>query len=445
MIIEELKISKLHGAISKTVTFFSGLNLLVGINGSGKTSVLNVLNWLLKPNFVELSTNEFEELKLKVKVNGQAFIIRAIQTEKLLTITITVGAKKLHPITVALRTPPGLLRANRPLWEHQREKFKNLVPDPAEQAAWDCLASLKKPFVVSLDRTILVEQDEEVALDDGRTFRMPSAGGRPVEPMAQVSELAKNKYAAYRNEIIQLNDVLKSQIILSTFELPDSRGESTRQYNYANPAKVTKLKEKLLSQASSWKVDSSAQKSIAAYFTYWQKILKAVSSERGKSQESVYEYFSSDLLRLESLFKAFDEFERNSTKAFLPIGSYLDEVNGFFSESGKRIEFLEDNNNLVFKFTEEDSGGVIHRRNVEQLSSGEKQILILLTYIAFSNSVPTIFIIDEPELSLHPRWQRGFIGAVTRLMPIGSQVIIATHSPELVGKHKPSCVVLLPY
>lgn len=67
------------------------------------------------------------------------------------------------------------------------------------------------------------------------------------------------------------------------------------------------------------------------------------------------------------------------------------------------------------------------------LSAGEKQMLSFLCYNAFYES-STIFI-DEPELSLHPDWQR-------RLFPTllgqqaSNQFIVATHSPFIYSKYQ---------
>jgi predicted ATPase len=73
-------------------------------------------------------------------------------------------------------------------------------------------------------------------------------------------------------------------------------------------------------------------------------------------------------------------------------------------------------------------------RNLKDLSSGERQILIVLTYLAFLSGPDSIFIIDEPELSLHLRWQGYLIEALQKLRPPGSQILIATHAPEIAGR-----------
>jgi predicted ATPase len=66
------------------------------------------------------------------------------------------------------------------------------------------------------------------------------------------------------------------------------------------------------------------------------------------------------------------------------------------------------------------------------LSSGEKQLLILLTETLLQRGQPAVFIADEPELSLHVLWQEKLIGSLRALNP-AAQIIVATHSPDIVG------------
>jgi len=83
-------------------------------------------------------------------------------------------------------------------------------------------------------------------------------------------------------------------------------------------------------------------------------------------------------------------------------------------------------------------------RSLKELSSGERQVLIVLTYLAFLTGENGIFVIDEPELSLHLRWQSYLVGALRSLRPAGCQIIVATHAPEIAGRARESCVLLSP-
>ena len=70
---------------------------------------------------------------------------------------------------------------------------------------------------------------------------------------------------------------------------------------------------------------------------------------------------------------------------------------------------------------------------LSELSSGESQIVVLLSYFAFHAKSGIPIVIDEPELSLHVEWQNHFVAAVKKVMPLECQTIMATHSPEICG------------
>lgn len=69
---------------------------------------------------------------------------------------------------------------------------------------------------------------------------------------------------------------------------------------------------------------------------------------------------------------------------------------------------------------------------IDQLSSGEKQIVLLLGEIQRRIRRGSIILIDEPELHLHPRWQRQLVQALTDFCAtFDAQLIITTHSEEI--------------
>lgn len=52
-----------------------------------------------------------------------------------------------------------------------------------------------------------------------------------------------------------------------------------------------------------------------------------------------------------------------------------------------------------------------------------------------------VFIIDEPELSLHIRWQKIFVDKAMEAQK-NNQLILATHSPEIVGEYREKCITV---
>lgn len=71
---------------------------------------------------------------------------------------------------------------------------------------------------------------------------------------------------------------------------------------------------------------------------------------------------------------------------------------------------------------------------ISEVSSGEKEILVLLFAILGLNVRQALVIIDEPELHLHPRLQKRIFSLLERLSKeTGNQFILATHSPTFVS------------
>lgn len=66
-----------------------------------------------------------------------------------------------------------------------------------------------------------------------------------------------------------------------------------------------------------------------------------------------------------------------------------------------------------------------------QLSSGEKQILVILLTALVQDHEPCVLLMDEPEVSLHVEWQQRLIAMIRELNP-HAQIILTTHSPALI-------------
>ncbi len=114
---------------------------------------------------------------------------------------------------------------------------------------------------------------------------------------------------------------------------------------------------------------------------------------------------------LEQIAKIYD-----TKNIFLKI---LDEL---FNSTGKKFDEKE------FYFQKIDS--TQHPILPKNLSSGEKQILIILLSALLQNKEEFVMFMDEPEISLHVDWQRKLIGYIRQINP-NVQIILATHSPTV--------------
>lgn len=83
--------------------------------------------------------------------------------------------------------------------------------------------------------------------------------------------------------------------------------------------------------------------------------------------------------------------------------------------------------------------------DVDQLSSGEQQLLLMFCSVLAASDGPNIFIIDEPEISLNVKWQREIVSALREISRIDeSQLMISTHSIELLTQYSESVVSINP-
>lgn len=128
--------------------------------------------------------------------------------------------------------------------------------------------------------------------------------------------------------------------------------------------------------------------------------------------ETTHDYFITETNRLN-----IDE-ETDNLKALLKIVNTL---------------FRDTRNSVSFNKTE----GLFFTKNgksiaMQELSSGEKQLIYILlkVFLGLIKSKPMILLLDEPEISLHPRWQFEFINHIKELNR-NMQIIIASHSPAI--------------
>lgn len=117
-----------------------------------------------------------------------------------------------------------------------------------------------------------------------------------------------------------------------------------------------------------------------------------------------------------------------------------EEINGIFnileldvklkgiSKDGKNMPIFENSQGEEF--------------DINELSSGEKQLFLRTLSIKMLEPEDSIILIDEPELSLHPKWQQQII-KVYQSIGKNNQIILATHSPHILGSVPSENIIVL--
>ncbi|MEI7239077.1 ATP-binding protein [Pectobacterium brasiliense] len=104
--------------------------------------------------------------------------------------------------------------------------------------------------------------------------------------------------------------------------------------------------------------------------------------------------------------------------------AFLEQINVMLSDTNKKF-FTSDNEYWVF---DENTN---KKLTLSQLSSGERQLIYILVTAANIGNSPAVFLMDEPEISLHLSWQEKILDALRRINN-NMQIIIVTHSPAIV-------------
>ena len=117
------------------------------------------------------------------------------------------------------------------------------------------------------------------------------------------------------------------------------------------------------------------------------------------------------------------------------------EINGIFDilDMDTRLIGMSTETTEILPIFTNSSGD---KFDINELSSGEKQLFLRTLAIKMLNPENSIILIDEPELSLHPKWQQKIVD-VYRKIGENNQIIIATHSPHILGSVKKENIMLL--
>lgn len=139
-----------------------------------------------------------------------------------------------------------------------------------------------------------------------------------------------------------------------------------------------------------------------------------------------------------SLLRPYVESTEGRLNALEPIYDITDRfvstVNSFLSDK-----------TLTYTLTH---GFAVHNRlqkplDTGQLSSGEQQLLLLFCYVLTARDQPSVFMIDEPEISLNIKWQRQLVQALLDITQDAKiQFVFASHSMELLAQHRDRVVKL---
>ena len=188
---------------------------------------------------------------------------------------------------------------------------------------------------------------------------------------------------------------------------------------------------------------SSKDKSFSQILNYKKSIVyfkSGIDDTKKVAEEFVktfYFYLKEKDYRPSEITEHFHNYMKNAFGK-LDIGfkySHLDKEDNVWFSNGENNEYY---------YTGRDNGKDENIFTIDELSTGEKTLLSKIMYLYFKDYKDKVILIDEPELSLHPSWQNQVLKIYENFaLKNNCQIIIATHSPHIIGSAKAGYIRLL--
>ena len=422
-----------RGYLNYDISFRENVTFLIGMNGSGKTTVLKLISGLMTPSYSLLTQIAFKKIVLKYD-NG--IVLEASQNNKKLNLKVILSNKTIENNIDIIE--PGM-ESDIP---HQFDELE----------VCKTIKDLKSPLFIELNRHVRhnnIDESEEQEMMYYRSRRLHRRhafldNNDSINIVLFEIQEVLNKLIRENTKIqYESSESFKRKVFMESFKINKAYGTiANKRNNHKEELKYLPVRKEKLIAAVEKLGFSDLQKEYSEFFTNAEntlRILVNASSKMKKNKEEDIQklmhalanwiFVSTQLDMVDKVIQYANEYYDEIQSIKEPILRFQDSINSFFKETGKEIKVEESGDIKVYIKTASTENSIY------DLSSGEKQIVIMLAHLAlykqFDNA--PIFIIDEPELSLHITWQEIFVDALMHAAP-DMQFVLATHAPAIISK-----------
>lgn len=404
--VEQVEINQFWHRFDAKCDFNNDVNIIIGRNGTGKTTFMNILHSILTVDLVGLAENDFESAKIILKnENKRKTIIVKKKVEEdgfpfgIVEYQISNKKKRLRLLNSDERRISSVVK--RRLFEESIEVRNELF----------ALTSVSSLSVYRL------RNDDEYEVRDRH-------GAIFLSPVDYRLSQALNGLTQFQLELAEeaqsVSKELQKNVLASILYSAEDAAQKGWQLSFDKDGEQKSLIS-AYEQLSS--IDLNIKKKIKFHVGAIDETINKINS----NEQTNFDIKPLEALRktrkiIELSLKAKDDTQR----IYSQINLFLDIIKDFISDKN----FSFNSGRLIIENSHET---IEHTK----LSSGEKQLIILMVEALLQNGNEHIFMADEPELSLHIAWQRKIIPAIKQINP-NAQVIVATHSPEVASKYKNS-------
>lgn len=407
-IIESVSITGFWGNKSVKIDLADEVNFLIGVNGSGKTTIINLIAATISADFQTLKKHLFRSIKINLKNLDNHRIKPYIEIKK--------NDNLPYSLSYKIR-----LEANKKPYEYFFENFENDF--------WYRHSELNYPGYSTQRRDVLrvINQALNISwLSIHRTeFNSPNFDEESYESsvdrkLDQLSNSFIKYFSKLNKAATQETEEFQKYIFLSLLS-----DESEKQiFTILDEINPQNEKSSLIDIFNLFKLDSKVySKKLKNHFDSYTEAYRKFEQAEGISV--IDASYLIGTRRIHSVVQEWEKLLEKQNKIYSPRDTFLEVINSLLQN--KRL-LINDKNELI---VETESGKNLLLKG---LSSGEKQLVIILGESLLQEEEPHIYIADEPELSLHIGWQEKLVSSLKKLNP-NSQIIFATHSPDIVSEY----------
>lgn len=449
------KAEKVNGYLDFDIKFDESLTFLIGINGSGKTTAIKLLLGLVSPSWINLTQIKYLFAEVECKLNGDILKIRSEyqDSDKIrLSLTYPNNEEKNASSTVKVQDLPTMQIEDFSRFEIRQimTRYSRYESHFTELDAVKQIREMSTPVFLGLDRRIhegneidLINMDSFIKQRDITT----NIKGNLYESLLDVENLIKNSFLEYSQKQSAVSAALKNKIIYASFDI--ILGGDAPGLNIQTDIDIKSRRERIVEASRNFEIPDLESK-ILNYFdeltriqTKMKKLQKEVEKKKNQANPEFFkalgQWFinSPQLERIDTIISLYESAQNEIVSEYRLFTKFETLTNHFFSENNKRLT-IKKNGEIEIELPNGDPS------NIYRLSSGEKQIIVMLAQLIFGKK-RFVFIIDEPELSLHLGWQEIFVNSIIDASP-ETQFVLATHSPTIVGhvENEKYCVDLTP-
>ena len=221
MKIEKFVGRSVNGYLNFNIHFFDQLTFVTGINGSGKTSILNSIAALLLPRLDYLAGEYFDEITIQISHNNRSVGLSAKKTDSVTELTCTLFPESKFQVTGF--DDPDSIPPHR-IQEHEEEYYRDLLARNAENPILGYIDSLPTPMYLGLDRRSLTLGRDRRPYGGrfvGRTRKARNIFGRSLEiGLREAMHFAREKIQEDRRKELLLDAQFRETLVLTLIDFP---------------------------------------------------------------------------------------------------------------------------------------------------------------------------------------------------------------------------------